>query len=165
MDAIELSSVPVAITHSFSREVYYHDRGKSDEQMQALAAKNGYFGVLFCPFFLSDLSRKQTSLDDILEHVDHVAQVMGIEKVGIGMDWKSPAPELKATATKMRDMDFWSGFRKEHQLIVDAVIQGLKSWREFLNFTRGLVSRGYSDDEIKGILGGNFLRIFREVVG
>ena len=163
MDAIEISSAPVAVTHSFSRKVYDHDRGKTDEQIQALAARNGYFGVLTLPCFLSDLSRKEASLNDVLDQIDHIAGIMGIDKVGIGTDYDGPIPE--PFATKSKEMVKKAGFRKEHQIIPEAVLQGFEDMRQWPNVTRGLVSRGYSDDEIKGILGGNFLRIFKEVVG
>ena len=48
---------------------------------------------------------------------------------------------------------------------IDKEYQGFKDRREWPNITRGLVSRGYNDDEIRGIIGDNFLRIFKEVVG
>ena len=163
MDGIEVSSSPVAVTHSFSRKLHDHDRGKTDEQIQALAAKNGYFGVLTVPFFLSDLSQKEATLNDVLEHIDHVAGIMGIDKVGIGTD--NPGPVLEPLVTKLKELSVAMGFRKEHQVIPDAVLQGYRDRREWPNITRGLVSRGYTDAEIKGILGGNFLRLFKEVVG
>jgi membrane dipeptidase len=163
MDGIEVSTSPVAFTHSFSRKLYDHDRGKTDEQIQALAAKNGYFGVLTVPFFLSDLSQNEATLNDVLDHIEHVAGIMGIDKVGIGTD--NPGPPLEPLVTKLRELSVAMGFRKEHQVIPDAVLQGYRDRREWPNITRALVSRGYTDVEIKGILGGNFLRLFKEVVG
>jgi len=163
MDGIEVSSSPVAVTHSFCRKLHDHDRGKTDEQIQALAAKNGYFGVLTVPFFLSDLSQRQATLNDVLDHIEHVAGVMGIDKVGIGTD--NPGPALEPLVTKLKELSVAMGFRKEHQVIPDALLQGYRDRREWPNITRGLVSRGYSDVEIEGILGGNFLRLFKEVVG
>ncbi len=163
MDAIEVSSCPVAVTHSFSSKLHKHDRGKSDEVMRALAAKSGYFGVLTVPFWLSDLSQKATSLNDVLDHVHYVAEIMGIDKVGIGTDWPGPIPEPMGTRVKQGALA--RGFREAHQVTTDAVVEGFRDRREWSNITRGLVFRGYSDDEIKGILGGNFLRLFKEVVG
>jgi membrane dipeptidase len=163
MDGIEVSTSPVAVTHSFSRKLFDHDRGKTDEQIQALAAKHGYFGVVTVPFFLSDLSQNEATLNDVLDHIEHVAGIMGIDKVGIGTD--NPGPPLEPLVTKLRELSVAMGFRKEHQVIPDAVLQGYKDRREWPNITRALVSRGYTDVEIKGILGGNFLRLFKEVVG
>jgi len=163
MDAIEISSAPVAVTHASSRKLYEHDRGKSDEVIRALAARNGYFGVLAFPSFLSDLSRREASLNDVLDHIDYVAGIMGVDKVGIGTDWPGSVHPL--IVGKIKEDLLAQGFREEHQIFPEAVVQGFRDRRDWPNITRGLVSRGYSDDEIKGILGGNFLRLFKEVVG
>jgi membrane dipeptidase len=163
MDTIEISKDPVAFTHSFSHRLYNHDRGKIDEAICALADRDGYFGVLACPFFLSDLSQKEASLNDVLDHIEYVGRTMGIEKVGIGTDWPGPMPEQVVARVKEKVLSI--GFREEHQPTPDAVMRGFRDRREWHNITRGLVSRGYSDSEIKGILGGNFLRLFKQVVG
>jgi membrane dipeptidase len=57
------------------------------------------------------------------------------------------------------------GFEAKHAIDFNRQTKGYRNWRDFINLSRGLVSRGYSDEEVKGILGNNFLRIFREVVG
>jgi membrane dipeptidase len=164
MDVIEISSAPVAVTHSFSRTVYDHPRGKTDDQIRALAAKNGYFGVLICPFFIRDLSQKEASIEDVLDHIDHVVGIMGVDKVGIGTDYPGPLPRPVAIRVTKRDSGL--GFtEKEQPITAESVVQGFRDLREWPNVARGLISRGYKDDEIKGILGGNFLRIFKEVVG
>lgn len=163
MDAIEISKLPVAVTHSFSHTLYAHDRSKTDEQLKALAARNGYCGIIAVPFFLSDLSQREASLNDMLDHIDYVVRIMGVDKVGIGTDWAGPAPE--PVATKIKEQIAVLGFRGEHGVVPDAIVKGFKGQREWPNITRGLVSRDYNDDEIKGILGGNFLRLFKQVVG
>ena len=57
------------------------------------------------------------------------------------------------------------GFREEHRIDVRATLDGFSDYRDFPNITRGLVSRGYSDEEIEGILGENFLRVWETVCG
>lgn len=163
MDAIEISKAPVIVSHSFSRKVFNHPRGKTDKQMRALAEHNGFLGVLALPFLIADLSREKASLDDFLNHLDHIVEVMGTDKVGIGTDYTGAPPE--PIASKVDEFYGAIGFRKEHGLLSRAVMEGFTDWRQWPNITRGLVSRGYSDDEIKGILGGNFLRVLKEVVG
>jgi len=163
MDAIEVSSAPVAVTHSFSRSVHAHDRGKTDEEIKALAAKGGYFAVLTIPEFLCDSSKREASLNDVLDHIDHIAGIMGVDKVGIGDDYGGSTPEpFKSRHDAM--MATTTVINKEHKPTLDSM-QGFRDMRDWPNITRGLISRGYSDDDIKGIIGGNFLRIFREVVG
>lgn len=169
MDAIEISSSPVIVTHSSSSKIFGHVRGKSDEVLQALAAKNGYFGVLTFSCCFCDLTKKGPSLNDVLDHIDHIAGIMGVDKVGIGTDESGLIPEPMRTKTKekVEEKATSMGWREEHQvpLAMYTHMQGYSDQREWPNFTRGLVSRGYSDDEIKGILGGNFLRVFKEVAG
>ena len=57
------------------------------------------------------------------------------------------------------------GFRPEHNLDSRTNLIGFDDYRDFPNITRGLVKRGYSDEQIQGILGENFLRVFEQVCG
>jgi membrane dipeptidase len=160
MDAIEISTKPVAFTHAFCRKLHQHDRGKTDEELKALAEKGGYCGIVVVPFFLA---KESPSLTHFLDHLEHVVEVMGIDKVGVGTDWGAVYPE--PLRVRLNEEIRRIGFRQEHKVDWGAVTEGFKDWRDWPNITYGLVSRGYSDREIKGILGGNFLNIFREVVG
>ncbi|MBI3998699.1 MAG: membrane dipeptidase [Armatimonadetes bacterium] len=161
MEAIQASSVPVAITHSFSRELSPHDRGKTDEIMRALAAREGYFGILIVPFFITP--EPTATLEHFLAHVDRAVDVMGADRVGIGTDWGATFPRPLEPLLDAEMLRF--GFRPEHRTTWSARVEGYQSWRDWPNITRALVWRGYSDSEIRGLLGANFLRIFRTVVG
>lgn len=160
LDAIELSTQPVAFTHTFCRKLHEHDRGKTDVELKALAERGGYCGVVVVPFFLA---KERPSLDHFLDHLEHAIALMGIDKVGVGTDWGAVFPE--PLLARLNEEIKRIGFRAEHNVDWGAVTEGFKDWRDWPNITYGLVSRGYSDEEIKGILGGNFLNIFREVVG
>jgi len=161
MDAIRASNRPVAITHSFSRELSAHDRGKTDEIMRALAERNGYFGILIVPFFIT--AEPTATLEHFLAHVARAIDIMGVGRVGIGTDWGAVFPKTLEALLDAEMVKF--GFRPEHRTRWGARVEGFTSWRDWPNITRALVWRGYSDDEITGILGRNFLRIFRDVVG
>lgn len=91
------------------------------------------------------------------------AAIVKGDKVGIGTDWGAVYPE--PLLARLNEEVKRIGFREEHNVDWSTVTEGFKDWRDWPNITYGLVSRGYSDTEIKGILGGNFLNIFREVVG
>jgi membrane dipeptidase len=161
MEAIHASTRPVAITHSFSRELSPHDRGKTAEVMRALADRDGYFGVLIVPFFITP--EPTATLTDFVEHVDRAVQVMGIDHVGIGTDWGAVFPTPLEAMLDAEMARF--GFRPEHRASWGARVEGYQSWRDWPNITRALVARGYSDNELVKLLGANFLRIFRDVVG
>ncbi|MCL0048773.1 dipeptidase [Dehalococcoidia bacterium] len=160
MDAIEISTRPVAFTHTFCRKLNEHDRGKTDFELKALAENNGYCGIVVVPFFLA---KENPSLDHFLDHLEHAIEIMGIDKVGVGTDWGAVYPE--PLLARLNEEVKRIGFREEHNVDWRAVTKGFKDWKDWPNITYGLVSRGYSDQEIKGILGGNFLKSFREVVG
>jgi membrane dipeptidase len=161
MDTIEASDAPVAFTHTVCKAVRDHDRGKTDEQMETLAKAGGYMGIVVVPGFVTD--QPHATLEHFLDHVDHAVKVMGADKVGIGTDL---AEGYKPLENKMnREVLEKLGFREEHMADFTSRIEGYRGIQDFINLARGLVSRGYNDEEVKGILGGNFLRLFKEVVG
>lgn len=183
-DAIEVSSSPVIVTHSASSAVCYHDRGKGDELARAIADNGGFFGVAAIGGFLRADNR--ATLDDFAEHVEHLVDVMGIDHVGIGSDKCGPGPgtesnfeyppELGPYDTSylyQEDPDpratpggfAWSGFRAEHRLSDTHRIEEFDQFTDWPAITVKLAERGFSEDELRKILGLNYLRVFREVVG
>jgi len=161
LDAIEASERPVAVTHATCASVVAHDRGKSDDVLRAIGESGGYFGVCIVPFFIS--TRPDPSLDEWLRHIDRVVQLAGVEHVGIGTDWGTELPPqfVHLLNDEMRRF----GFREEHRVDWGATVDGFRTWRDWPNLTRSLLEHGYSDDEVRGLIGGNFLRMFREAVG
>ncbi len=162
IDAIKTSRTPLAATHSFCRSLSDHPRGKTDEQLKILANNDGYLGMLVVPFFLAPPGMK-ASLNDFLDQLEHAIEIMGIDKVGIGSDYGKVVP--KPLQSRMRQEAEHLGHMKDDRAGGGATVEGYADHREWPNFTRGLVSRGYTDDEIKGIIGGNFLRVLQEVIG
>jgi len=161
LDACAISDRPVVASHTSAQGVYHHDRGKSDAELKAIAATGGYIGVYAVPFFLTGAA--EATVEHFLDHIDYIARLVGPQHVGIGTDWPMQAPEWG-----LRKLDEWStqiGFRAEHNLNSLRTLVGFDDYRDYPNFTRGLVKRGYSDPEIKGILGENFLRVFEQVCG
>lgn len=94
-------------------------------------------GVIGVTFYFSSYGGKQGSVETLLDVIDYFVKLAGIDHVGIGSDF-----------------DGYSG-----QVI------GLESCKDMINITRGLVYRGYTDEDIEKILGKNFMRVFREVTG
>jgi len=170
-DALALSTVPVIVSHSTSKAVCYHDRGKTDELAKAVADRGGYFGVVVIPGFLSD--RAEVSLDAFADHVEHLVNVCGIDHVGIGTDKMGPGPgteslvEYPASLPERTPGSFnWSGFRpKEHRLLGDHVLRGYETFGDWPNLTVALAERGFTEEELRKLLGLNYLRVFREVCG
>lgn len=172
MDAIEAASDPVTFNHVGARAINHaYGRGKTDEQLKAVAETGGVIGVLFASSFLKrDPDTHEVlpaSIDDILDHVDYIVDLVGVDHVGFGSDLNDHAYDVGKTP----ETSSFRHWRPTHPEVFgsgptdryDPPPEGLERHTELLNFTRGLVSRGYSDTEIKKILGGNFLRVFEDV--
>ncbi len=161
LDACRFSKAPVLANHTSASALYAHARGKSDEELDAIAATGGIVGVVAVPFFLASGT---PTIEAMLDHIDYIARRIGWQYVGIGTDWPLQAPHdlLKATVGPLLTE---IGFRPQDDVDVTRTLIGFEDSRDFPNITRGLVKRGYRDEQIHAILGENFLRVFAQVCG
>jgi membrane dipeptidase len=162
LDACQLSDKPVIASHASAEAVYKHARAKSDEELKAIAATGGVIGIVTVPFFLA--GGEGVGMESWMDHADYIAKLVGWEHVAIGSDWPMPMPKsiLKDAFNTLASE---AGFREEDNIDSATNLIGFDDYRDLPNITRGLVSRGYRDEQIKGILGENFLRVFEEVCG
>ena len=130
-DALDISTRPFVCSHSSARALCDHPRNLTDDQMRALAAKGGVAQTTIYHGFLR--SDAEATILDVMAHLDHAIQVMGIDHVGLGTDFDG-----------------------------DGGVRGLADSSELLNFTRQLLLKRYSDADIQKIWGGNFLRVMAE---
>jgi len=160
LDTIEASKDPVQFNHTGARALNPKcKRLKTDEQMKALAEKGGLMGISAVPNQLSN-ARSQ-GVQDMLNHIDYAVKLIGIDHVAIGLDnvFGDQVAHHRAGAKTVFLLS-----RIGQELNAD-YMEGIESPEEWPNITRGLVSRGYSDQEIEKIIGGNALRIIEQVVG
>jgi membrane dipeptidase len=156
MDAIELSGKPCAFTHTCAKSHFDHIRNKTDEQLLALSEKGGVIGIAaYSPFYHHTIRPK---VEDYLNQINYVADLVGVDHVGIGLDLvynRDPAfhENVKQTYPEVVMSYQWDNIYPE----------GLEDITKLPNITEGLVNRGYSKRDIKGILGENFLRLFQKV--
>jgi membrane dipeptidase len=154
LDAIEVSPQPIAITHSNCRAIFDHPRLKTDEAIRKLAAKGGVMGITGVRMFVRD--REPTTIDHIVDHIDHVVKLVGIEHVGIGTDSDlngyddMPPDQLKMLRGAYKAS---YGFRDK----ID--IEGFDHPKKMFDLTEALFRRGYSEQNIIAVLGGNFRRL------
>ncbi len=158
MDAIEASEKPVAFTHANPHALCDHRRNKTDEQLIALAEKGGVVGANIFPPFLAAGSK--ATLEDFVDVIDYLVKVVGVDHVSIGTDFTEGQPESFFTwvlVGKSRK----GPIAEEDYPIVNP--EGIRSSAEFPNITRTLLSRGYSESEIKKIMGENLMSLFETV--
>lgn len=170
-DAMAISTAPVIVSHSSSKAVARHDRGKSDELARAVAEQGGYFGVVVIPGFIRETPG--ATLADVVRQIEHLVDVCGIDHVGIGTDKAGPGPRTSSLIEYPAEMlqqlpgEFnWSGFRiQEHRQTPEFDIEGYASFGDWPNITVALAAAGFTEDELRKLLGLNYLRVFRDVVG
>jgi len=174
-DAMETSNAPVVITHSTSAAVCKHDRGKGDKLAKAIADNGGFFGVVIIPGFIQNETPNAT-LDHWALHMEHLVNVMGIDHVCVGTDKMGPGPgtdSLFEYPTEMPETKVgafnWSGFRDEHRVLppkyADWKMEGYNDFGDWPNLTIKLAERGFNEEEIRKLLGLNYLRVYKDVIG
>ncbi|MEM7532146.1 MAG: membrane dipeptidase [Chloroflexota bacterium] len=170
-DAMEMSSAPVIVSHSSSKAVAYHDRGKTDKFARAIAEQGGYFGVVAIPGFIRETPC--ATVQDVVRHIDHLVNVCGIDHVGVGTDKAGPGPRTSSMIEYPDNMPQQlpgefnrTGFRlEEHRLTDEYDMTDFQSFGDWPNITVALAAAGYTEDELRKLLGLNYLRVFAEVVG
>lgn len=162
LDACRHSRGPVIASHTAAEALYPHMRCKSDDEIRAVADSGGVVGVFAMPWFIHE-DPNATTLDHVLDHIDYIANLVGVQHVGIGTDW--PMSDVTWSLVYFKNnIAPKLGFAPGTGPSTESVI-GFETYGSFPNFTRGLVTRGYTDEEVAQIMGGNWLRVFEKVCG
>lgn len=133
-DVVELSKSPIVASHSNARALCNHPRNLTDGQIKALADGGGVIGVNFCPAFLTNSG--QATAEHVLDHIDYLVKEGGVDCVGLGSDYDG----------------------------ITSTPQGLEDWGKLPQLPDLLQQRGYSSDAVEKIMGGNWLRVCRQVL-
>ncbi len=135
-DVYEICDGPFVDSHCGAFGLVPHERNLSDEQLEMVAKKDGLVCVTYVPEFIQNEPLK-ASLADVVDHIDYIVKQIGIDCVGLGSDF--------------------DGYTKH--------VEHLDDVGSLPNITAELVKRGYQEADVKKILGGNYLRVMRQVIG
>ena len=158
LDAFELSKKPVAITHSNCRALVNHPRCKTDEAIRKMAASGGVMGITGVRMFVR--SEEPTTIEHLVDHVDHVAKLVGVEYVGVGSDCDLNGYDKMP---KAQDQALRASYKASYAFREKLDIEAFGHPRKIFDLTEALLRRGYGEADIVGILGGNFRRMFKNV--
>jgi len=134
-EVLSLSQQPLAATHSCCYSLHQHPRNLTDAQLQALAEKQGIVGINFYPYFLGENPHNIT-IEDVLKHLEHAVNVAGIDHVGLGSDFDG----------------------------IELTPQGLSDGSYLPCLIDRLIQLGWKEEEIKKVMGGNFLRVLQQIL-
>jgi membrane dipeptidase len=146
----EIATRTLVASHSSCRALCDHHRNLSDEHLRAIAATGGVVGINVLPFFIA--ADGNASLDGVVDHLEHAAEVAGVDHVGLGPDFiKDYVDELYPTLERYTPLG--GANMKEG-------VPGLESPRDLPNLTERLVARGWGEPDVRKVLGENWLRVF-----
>ena len=163
LDAMDVSEYPVVFSHSLVKTVRDSPRNLTDEQIKRVAEMGGVIGMNGFPPFVADTSRP--TLDDLLKHVDYIAELVGIDYVGLGIDFEYIDESMQKDSLAHYDYFVKTGQWNPDDYPPPPYYypQGLDDPRYFPNLTKALLERGYDEDETKKVLGGNFMRVYAQI--
>lgn len=132
-DILQITKNPIIASHSGAYSLRAHYRNLTDEQILDIANSGGVVGINFCSPFL--VNKGKAKVKDVVNHIEYIVKLAGIDHVGLGSDFDG----------------------------IETTVAGLEDVSKFSAITKELLDRGYSENDIKKILGGNFLRIIKSV--
>ena len=163
LEACDVSTKPVCCSHAGLAALSppNNPRVQTDRALKAIASTGGVFGLSAIPGML--VGKDRCTINDYLDHLDYAVNLIGVDHVGIGSDFvEGPTLEQIAAAPD------WKGQQVPTNPDVWPVCsghEGFENHSKYPNLTRGLIARGYCDDDVAKIMGGNFLRMLADTIG
>lgn len=160
LQALETSDRPCIISHANVRALTNHPRNATDAMLKALGSNRGVIGVTALAHFNQRQRGQIPTVHDMVDHIAYVADLIGVDHIGIGSDLSDAESEIRHEDFKLYypemvgDFPFGQTFVKNFERVDD-----------FPNVTEALLAKGFSDEDVAKILGGNFCRVFRAAWG
>lgn len=166
LDTVAVSKKPVAVTHAGCKALAPTLRNKSDEEIRAIGKSGGFFGVFNMTNWLTN--RATASLDDVVAHIDHAVQLIGPQHVGFGSDGSVDKHDAEAETARMGRVQQYGtnpGGPSFEWPVRHVRVPELNAPDRMTRLAEALSKRGYSDTDVNGICGANFVRLFAAVCG
>jgi membrane dipeptidase len=160
LDALAAASKPVVFTHATARAlVPGHLRCKTDEAIQKMAKTGGVMGIAMIRFMVRNT--EPVTIEHLLDHVDYVAKLVGVEHVAVGsdLDVVGNPNAVNGAPVDPRNQPNFSRYQYHEDTDGAINIKGLNHLKRMFDLTEGLIRRGYGDPQIAQILGGNAVRV------
>ncbi|MFD9076524.1 dipeptidase, partial [Streptomyces lasiicapitis] len=151
---LELATRPLIATHSSARALRDHHRNLTDDQIRGVAGTGGVVCVNFVPDFLTD-DESKVSVDRVVDHIEHIVSVAGIDHVGLGPDFLR---EVIADLTP----PCCDNASDEHPLFD---FPGLEGPADLPVVTEAMIRQGLAEEDVLKILGGNLRRLMSTHMG
>jgi membrane dipeptidase len=146
-DVMEFHDGPLIASHSNCRALVDSPRNLTDEQIKAIAEKGGVIGMnAYAAFVREDYKERRAGVEDLLDHLDHVVELVGVDHVGMGFDFCSGFKDFMSFSKEEVEYEVLDGHKEMHLWV------------------RGLLERGYGEEDIRKILGGNFMDFFQRIL-
>lgn len=143
LDAAALSKKPVLASHANAAALTPQPRTKDDDELRAIAATGGVIGITPIGWMLDRDGDGKAGMEDMIAHIEYVVDLVGIDHVGVSTD---------------AALDGWDPDSRHY---ADAELAAFDRW---VRVTAELHARGWSEKDLAKLLGGNFLRVFREIL-
>ena len=151
-DILDITTKPPIVSHTNARKYYDIERNIGDEQIKMVGARGGVIGI---NSVLVSPRKEESTLDRYIDHIEHIIDLIGINGVGIGFDFFEFIYRQWSEAERTA---FHQKFPSVH------VIADLANHAHARNFTRRLIERGFSDEQIEKIVFRNWMRIFEQIL-
>ena len=159
LDAFEISKAPVIISHGNCRALYPgYPRCVTDEAIQAMAKKGGVMGINFISSMVK--AHEPTTVDDVIDHFEHVTKLVGVEHVGVGSDLGIESNDFMPPEQLARML---AGMNPKYHVHHREAVAHLDHPKRFYDLTDGLIRRKFTDAQIRLILGENWRRVLTDI--
>lgn len=167
LDTIEASEQPVLVTHANARAIANLERNKTDDIIRRVAEKGGVIGAsIYGPMCWDGDPDRKPTIDDYLRHLDHLVDVAGIDHIGFGTDLATGA-NLPKMAFERGHWRRWEGINRYNEVFGEDIpsryLADCSNHRDLAKITTALLARGWSEDQVRGYLGGNVRRVLETI--